>query len=313
MSIVAMSHCWGENFPVKAKGVSSAAVRLVALSIADVVNDANDNEFYGSVTRLAAKVTLSRETVGLVLKHLVEAGVLDQLEERPGGTTRYRWNGVPEIPSPLTDGPDGGVGTSRRDTKTTQPSQGSSLRSEELDHQVAREYWVWYVVEHPGLRPTIVFPALRKVASKLLEAGHQPDDIVDAMKTARSWTSKSLSDEIARKRALAEERPTTVAVPHSIVRAFAKAEPFFDRNVPSLLGTQKPILMQRCAELLVRGFGVGETMIRLALALRAMPPIDVGTRKWVLDNVECPRFPGELDDYADSMERAWTNRRWNVS
>ena len=133
------------------------------------------------------------------------------------------------------------------------------------------------------------------------------------MKTARGWTRKVLADEIARKRALAEERPTTVAVPHSIVRAFAKAEPFFDRNVPSLLGTQKPILMQRCAELLVRGFGVGETMIRLALALRAMPPIDVGTRKWVLDNVECPRFPGELDDYADAMERAWVNRRWNVS
>ena len=309
MSIVAMSHCWGENFPVKAKGVSSAAVRLVALSIADVVNDANDNEFYGSVTRLAAKVTLSRETVGLVLKHLVEAGVLDQLEERPGGTTRYRWNGVPEIPSPLTDGPDGGVGTSRRDTKTTQPSQGSSLRSEKLDHQVAREYWVWYVVEHPGLRPTIVFPALRKVASKLLEAGHQPDDIVDAMKTARSWTAKSLSAEIARKRALAEERPTTVAIPHALVRAFAKAEPFFARRHPMKLNRAgQNEMMVRCSMMLARGFDVGETMIRLSLVLRAG---DDST--WALANVECPRFPGELDDYADSMERAWTNRRWNVS
>lgn len=309
MSIVAMSHCWGENFPVKAKGVSSAAVRLVALSIADVVNDANDNEFYGSVTRLAAKVTLSRETVGLVLKHLVEAGVLDQLEERPGGTTRYRWNGVPEIPSPLTDGPDGGVGTSRRDTKTTQPSQGSSLRSEELDHQVAREYWLWYVAEHPGLRPTIVFPALRKVASKLLEAGHQPDDIVDAMKTARSWTAKSLSAEIARKRALAEERPTTVAIPHALVRAFAKAEPFFARRHPMKLNRAgQNEMMVRCSMMLARGFDVGETMIRLSLVLRAG---DDST--WALANVECPRFPGELDDYADSMERAWTNRRWNVS
>lgn len=309
MSIVAMSHCWGENFPVKAKGVSSAAVRLVALSIADVVNDANDNEFYGSVTRLAAKVTLSRETVGLVLKHLVEAGVLDQLEERPGGTTRYRWNGVPEIPSPLTDGPDGGDGTSRRDTKTTQPSQGSSLRSEALDHQVAREYWLWYVAEHPGLRPTIVFPALRKVASKLLEAGHQPDDIVDAMKTARSWTSKSLSDEIARKRALAEERPTTVAIPHALVRAFAKAEPFFARRHPMKLNRAgQNEMMVRCSMMLARGFDVGETMIRLSLVLRAG---DDST--WALANVECPRFPGELDDYADSMERAWVNRRWNVS
>jgi len=187
--------------------------------------------------------------------------------------------------------------------------QSSSLRSEELDHRVAREYWLWYVAEHPGLRPTIVFPALRKVASKLLEAGHQPDDIVDAMKTARSWTSKSLSDEIARKRALAEERPTTVAIPHALVRAFAKAEPFFARRHPMKLNRAgQNEMMVRCSMMLARGFDVGETMIRLSLVLRAG---DDST--WALANVECPRFPGELDDYADSMERAWTNRRWNVS
>ena len=67
-------------------------------------------------------------------------------------------------------------------------------------------------------------------------------------------------------------------------------------------------MMVRCSMMLARGFDVGETMIRLSLVLRAG---DDST--WALANVECPRFPGELDDYADSMERAWTNRRWNVS
>jgi hypothetical protein len=75
-------------------GLRPATIRLVALAVADVVNDAHDNEFYGSVTKLAAKVGLSRQCVGQVLKHLCDAGVLSQLEERPGGTTKYRWVGV---------------------------------------------------------------------------------------------------------------------------------------------------------------------------------------------------------------------------
>ena len=115
-------------------------------------------------------------------------------------------------------------------------------------------------------------------------------------------------DEIARKRALAEERPTTVAVPHAIVRAFAKAEPFFDRHRTGATKEERQHWMRLATTLRHSGYDIGETMIRLALALRA----DWITT-WSLQNIECPRFPGELDDYADSMERAWTNRRWNVS
>lgn len=95
MSVQAMSECWGPNLPMANEmGLRPATIRLVALAVADVVNDAHDNEFYGSVTKLAAKVGLSRQCVGQVLKHLCDAGVLSQLEERPGGTTKYRWVGV---------------------------------------------------------------------------------------------------------------------------------------------------------------------------------------------------------------------------
>ncbi len=202
--------------------------------------------------------------------------------------------------------------------------QSSSLRSEEHSvvnnasvqesadqhaNRVTDEYWKWYIAQHPGVRPTIEYKSLRAVVKRLQKSKHADVDIIDAMKTARSWTSKSLSDEIARKRALAEERPTTVAIPHALVRAFAKAEPFFARRHPMKLNRAgQNEMMVRCSMMLARGFDVGETMIRLSLVLRAG---DDST--WALANVECPRFPGELDDYADSMERAWTNRRWNVS
>jgi len=307
MSIAAMTQCWGANFPVKAKGVSAAVVRLVALSVADVVNDANDNEFYGSVKRLAAKVALSRETVGLAMKHLVDVGVLEHLEDRPGGTTRYRWHGVTELPSPLSERSVGGDGTARRDPNSSQPSQ-SSLRSEQLDHRVATEYWEWYVGEYPGLKPTIVFPALRKVAEKLLEAGHQPDDIVDAMKTAKAWTAKALGDEIGAKKHASEGQPSTAAIPHALVRAFAKAQPFFDRRWGGLEKPARVEAMRRCAQLVSAGYGIGETMVRLAIVVRAgNPMVD-----YALQNVPIPRFEGELDDYPDAMERAWTNRTWSI-
>lgn len=201
----------------------------------------------------------------------------------------------------------------------------SSLRSEDNPESVraatteslgsraqklTKEYFDWYKAEHPGLEPTIGFPALMGNAKKLLEVGHQPDDIVDAMKTARGWTRKQLADEITRKRALAEERPTTAAIPHALVRAFAKAEPFFQRHSVGFTPKAKAHTMRYCAGLVAQGYGVGETMIRLALALR-QGAMDLD-RPWALNNVDCPRFEGELDDYADAMERAWVNRRWNV-
>jgi hypothetical protein len=100
-----MAECWGKDFPVESNnGVSGIAIRLVSLAVADVVNDTYDNEYYGSVTRLAEKVGTTRETVVKSLQHLVSAGVLAVIEERPGRTTRYRWMGVPTTP------PNEGVG-----------------------------------------------------------------------------------------------------------------------------------------------------------------------------------------------------------
>lgn len=122
MSIKAMAQCWGADFPVKSElPISPTVVRLVALAIADVVNDLQGNEFYGSVTNLANKVGASRETVGLVIKHLVVVGVLERLDEHRGrkGTFRYLWRPLSDIPSkvdpyPPTESDSTIVGTIRQ-------------------------------------------------------------------------------------------------------------------------------------------------------------------------------------------------------
>lgn len=283
-----------------------APSRLVLLALADIADDAG--ECWPSIAHLAEKTGLGERSIRTRLADFEACGLVSRVRRHRTdgtlGTYRYTLHlAAPDAASPPAPG------AAHEPITTSEPISSSSLRSEEaLNRQVARGYWEWYIAEHPGLKPTIGFLPLCSVAKNLLKSGHQPDDIIDAMKTARSWTSKSLSDEIARKRALAEERTTTVAVPHAIVRAFAKAEPFFDRHRTGATKEERQHWMRLATTLRHSGYDIGETMIRLALALRA----DWITT-WSLQNIECPRFPGELDDYADSMERAWTNRRWNVS
>lgn len=92
MSIDAMSACWGDGFPVHAEGLSPCAVRVVALAIADVVNDMHGYTFYASRKKVALKVGMDPDTIGDVLSHLVHCGVLTILKKSTGRPTVYRWN-----------------------------------------------------------------------------------------------------------------------------------------------------------------------------------------------------------------------------
>lgn len=91
MSIEAMSACWGEDFPTDCQGLSAPAIRVVALAIADVVNDTYRYEFFGSLQRLGTKVGLHRDTVRQVVAHLVREHVIEVVSTQSGGVTRYRW------------------------------------------------------------------------------------------------------------------------------------------------------------------------------------------------------------------------------
>lgn len=90
MSAAALATCWGD-LPMPSSGVSAASYRLVAVAIADIVNDAHDNQFFGSIKNLADKVRLNRDTVRRCVGAMVESGVLEVVRTRDGDTSIYRW------------------------------------------------------------------------------------------------------------------------------------------------------------------------------------------------------------------------------
>jgi len=199
--------------------------------------------------------------------------------------------------------------------------QSSSLRSEEeLDAQVrehtpvaepepeiAKEFWDWHVADR-GKEPVTKFMALRSVAKVLQKRGYGRDEIIDAMKTARLMTAKSLSDEIAAKRHAAEGTVNTAAIPQALVRAWVRAKPWIKGKVDASDETLD-YWLRCCAAQMRFGYGVGETMIRFAVALRANNVTSFG----LTDVQGVDRFVGELADYPDAMERAWRNRYWRAS
>ena len=62
----------------------------VHLSIADSVNDQNDNELWMRQSKLAVKARVTRQRACEAISKLVDAGLLEVLEQRPGKPTRFR-------------------------------------------------------------------------------------------------------------------------------------------------------------------------------------------------------------------------------
>jgi hypothetical protein len=94
VSLSALSECWGSDFPTEAEGVSAQTVRLVALAVADVVNDMHGNEFWASSATVANKLDCHKDTVQDALKHLTTVGVLQVVSKQRGKPTRFRWIGM---------------------------------------------------------------------------------------------------------------------------------------------------------------------------------------------------------------------------
>lgn len=151
-----MTHCWGEDFPVDSPGLSRHVIRLVALAVADVVNDLNDNEFWGARRLLAAKVGVDPDTVSDVMKHLSAAGVIDVVERKPGRAVRYRWVWFPgAVSQPRGSGvsppvPVGGSGDATVGVAVPPPP---------------------HIPKDPTLNPN---PPSAAVASQLFDTGDEP-------------------------------------------------------------------------------------------------------------------------------------------
>ena len=76
------------------------ATFIVALAVADVVNDTYGNEFFMHIDLLAQKTRLSRRSVMMALEELTRDGWLVELEsgQGRGNKSRYRWQFIDDLP-----------------------------------------------------------------------------------------------------------------------------------------------------------------------------------------------------------------------
>jgi hypothetical protein len=85
--------------------------KLVALAMADVVNDMHGWRFWASVPKLAAKCGVSVRAVQMALRDLEASGWVVALEQRPNQAVVYRWDrgatNAPTRSGDETDAPRG--------------------------------------------------------------------------------------------------------------------------------------------------------------------------------------------------------------
>ena len=74
--------------------------RLIHLVIADVANDGHENLVWISQADIAARARVTRQTVNLTIRQMVDEGYLELVEQRPGRPCLYRMHhGVSENPT----------------------------------------------------------------------------------------------------------------------------------------------------------------------------------------------------------------------
>lgn len=297
------------------KGIDAQA-RLVLLLLADVAD--NGGNCWPSVAFMAEKTGLGERAIRYRLTQLTESGLVSRTRRhRPDGTLGT-YDYILHLPACGAASPPA-CGAAQEPT-ISEPTNSSSLRSEEeVQSQVvarthnptagaeaAKAYWDWHVADR-SVAPTQTFLALRAVARSLAKRGYTDDEIVDAMKLTKVMTAKAVSDEAAAARHAKAETVNTQRIPAGVVRAFAKCDNWFHSRGVMMTPADRQRWMRLCAAQVNFGFGVGETMLRMAVALR-----DQNESVWALSDAKIDRFPGEPADYPDAMERAYRNRHWSA-
>lgn len=160
---------------------------IVHLAIGDVVNDAHDNEFWMSVTKLATKCRLGRSAVIAALAELVADDFLEVLSEGGGRgrVTRYRFL-MPETARSV-DGLETArftPETARSESETARSTKTTPItRTKETKENGNADamFVAKSVFDAKEPKPAQPFVAVVKIAQRLLDAGHDRDAIVSAM------------------------------------------------------------------------------------------------------------------------------------
>lgn len=295
------------------KGLDAQS-RLVLLLLADVADEAG--VCWPSVAFISERTGLGDRAIRYRLTELDDLGLLSRTRRhrRDGSLSTYTFR--LHLPACGAGSPPA-CGAAHEPTMS-EPTISSSLRSEEeLNSQVATvastpravvgAFWEWHKSDR-GAEPSTDYLGLVSIARNMLKRGYTSDEIVDAMKTTKVMTAKAVSDEAAKQKHAREATTTTQSIPASIVRAFAKCEPWFERHGLMQTSSEKADWMLLCATQIRLGYGHGETMMRLAVALRSG-----NNSPFALTDANVDRFNGEPADYPDAMERAYTNRAWRAS
>ena len=298
------------------KGLDAQA-RLVLLLLADVANEAGG--CWPSIKYMAEKTGLGERVIRYRLVELTEMKLLSRTRRHRADGSLGTYDYQLHLPA-CGAGSPAACGAAQEPTIPEATTISSSLRSEEgliaetrvdtrehgTPQGIAKEYHDWHVADS-GRQPTTEFMALFGIAKRMLKSGYQHDEIVDAMKLTKVMNAKGVADAAAELKHKRDGTTNTRAVPASIVRAFAKCEPWFERRGIMQTKEERAYWMRLCATQVSLGYGPGEIMLRMAVALRAN-----NATTFALSDAKVDRFNGELADYPDAMERAYTNRAWSA-
>jgi hypothetical protein len=204
----------------------------VHLAIADSVNDQNGYELWMAQPKLARKARVGRASCQRALDALVEAGLLELVRSGSGSTNLYRllmpvdapvaWEPKSrptpsanpphgEAADPVLDLPHGEAtpASSRGDTRLMvrqDPPHGEALTQEEPKEEpkptgrgIASEVWERRKAAGEPT-PALPFVAVAKIGDALLEAGHAPEAIVDAMLAVPTISTRWVEGELAKRR-----------------------------------------------------------------------------------------------------------------
>ena len=193
MSATATAAAWGQ-------GDYRGARFVVLLAVADVVNDAHENEFFMRMARLAAKARVDRKTAREALATFAADGWLEVLDDAVGNRAgRYRWVGPPAgergaTPHSVGSHAPQDAAAPIPGTKGNSPAPATGDDSVEAD-RIVREWW-----ESHDPRPLGSFPGCRKIVQEALERGHAPARVAVALRRCGNAVPSKpvLARELAR-------------------------------------------------------------------------------------------------------------------
>lgn len=270
--------------------------------------------------------TEGRDAVRAAMKELETCGYLRREKQHleNGQFVSVSW--VYEAPAPGNPASvdqasvDQAVSNKELSERTERKKDAAAPPEPSLERALAQEVVIeWW--ESLSKKPSTGMIAFVKLGERLLVKGWTQDELRAGIK-ASAFRTKDL--EAWKRGRAAEPVINPTAVDPSIVRAWAEIEPWVlskgERG--RLLIDNKSRVLPALVTLKRWGYGVGESLIRLAVAIRYAPDYALcWDPKYLADDQHrVVRFEGSvLDEFAagskhlslvECMERAYSNQRW---